>query len=118
MQDGRAILITGCDSGYGFELAKKLHAKKFTVFAVCLDVKSNGAINLKRCDNQTGRLHIIQMDVTNQEDVDNALQYVKEHLPEHGLWGIVNSADKSSCPGFLEWFSVETYEKVRLRSLR
>lgn len=111
-QEGRAVLITGCDFGYGYELAKKLRASNFTVFAGCSDAKSNGAISLKNLDNQTGRLHVIQMDVSNQEEVDDALHYVKEHLPENGLWGIVNNADESSCPGFLEWSPIENYEKT------
>ena len=85
----------------------------FTVFATCLDEKSNGAAELKRFDGETGRLHVIKMDVTNQEDVDKALEYVKENLPVQGLWGIVNNAAQSCCTGFLEWTSNEAYEKVQ-----
>ncbi|XP_046656606.1 D-beta-hydroxybutyrate dehydrogenase, mitochondrial-like [Daphnia pulicaria] len=111
-QEGRAVLITGCDSGYGYGLAKKLHAMGFTVFAGCLDEKSDGAIELKRFDEATGRLHVIRMDVTNQEHVDKALEYVKYNLPLQGLWGVVNNAAQSCCTGFLEWTSNEAYEKV------
>lgn len=32
----RAVLITGCDSGFGFDLAKHLHAKGFIIYAGCL----------------------------------------------------------------------------------
>ncbi|CAJ0966758.1 unnamed protein product, partial [Ranitomeya imitator] len=32
----KAVLVTGCDSGFGFSLAKHLHGKGFTVFAGCL----------------------------------------------------------------------------------
>lgn len=32
----RAVLITGCDSGFGFALAKHLHAKGLIVYAGCL----------------------------------------------------------------------------------
>lgn len=34
--DGKAVLITGCDSGFGHALAKHLHKLGFTVFAGCL----------------------------------------------------------------------------------
>lgn len=34
--EGKAVLITGCDKGFGHALAKCLHAKGFTVFAGCL----------------------------------------------------------------------------------
>ncbi|KAI9553524.1 hypothetical protein GHT06_021442 [Daphnia sinensis] len=98
---GRGVLVTGCDTGFGHELAKKLHSYGFTVFAGCLDGKSNGAIRLKRL-----------VDVTSQEGVDKALQYVEANLPEHGLWGLVNNAGQSSSPGFLEWTPMKVYEKV------
>lgn len=32
----RAVLITGCDSGFGFDLAKHLHDKGFIIYAGCL----------------------------------------------------------------------------------
>lgn len=34
--EGKAVLITGCDKGFGHALAKLLHTKGFTVFAGCL----------------------------------------------------------------------------------
>lgn len=34
--EGKAVLITGCDKGFGHALAKQLHSKGFTVFAGCL----------------------------------------------------------------------------------
>lgn len=114
--NGRAVFVTGCDTGFGHELSKKLHAMGFTVFATCFDEKSNGATRLKRLGDESGRLHVIQMDVTKQEDVDNALEYVEKHLPENGLWGLVNNAGQSSTPGFLEWTPMSVYEKVYLYS--
>lgn len=33
---GKAVFITGCDSGFGRALAKHLHKLGFTVFAGCL----------------------------------------------------------------------------------
>lgn len=32
----KAVLITGCDSGFGFALAKHLHDKGFIIYAGCL----------------------------------------------------------------------------------
>ena len=32
----KAVLVTGCDSGFGFSLAKHLHSRGFLVFAGCL----------------------------------------------------------------------------------
>ncbi len=84
----------------------------FTVFACCLNAKSTGALQLKHIGRETERLHVIQMDVTSQEDVDKARQFVDIHLPEQGFWGVVNNAGLASTMGFAEWFSVEAYENV------
>jgi len=34
--EGKAVLVTGCDGGFGHALAKHLHELGFTVFAGCL----------------------------------------------------------------------------------
>ena len=44
---GQAILVTGCDSGIGHELARHLDSIGFTVFAACLDTGSEGAQRLR-----------------------------------------------------------------------
>jgi len=31
--EGKSVLITGCDSGFGFKVAKRLHKKGMQVFA-------------------------------------------------------------------------------------
>ena len=43
----QAILVTGCDSGIGHELAKHLDSLGFYVFAACLDTSSEGAQRLR-----------------------------------------------------------------------
>lgn len=66
---------------------------------------------------ETGRLHVIHMDVNIQKDVDDARDYVESRLPEYGLWAIVNNADRYDV-GFLEWLPVETYETVSRRKMQ
>ena len=84
---------------------------EFTVFACCLDEKSYGALGLQSIGNETGRLNVIRMDVTSQEDVEQARKIVESRLPEQGLWGIVNNAGVYTV-GFLEWLPMEAYESV------
>ena len=108
-------MITGCDTGFGNQLAQKLHAMGFTVFACCLNKESFGALELKCIGKETGRLHIVQMNVTSQEEVDKARIIVENHLPEQGLWGIVNNAGMTNAAGYLEWRSVDAYEKVQYK---
>jgi 3-hydroxybutyrate dehydrogenase len=85
---------------------------KFTVFACCLTSETSAvAVGLRKIGSRTSRMHVIQMDVTSQKDVDRARKIVEDRLPKKGLWGIVNNA---SCYrlGFLEWLPLETYESV------
>lgn len=49
--EGKAVLITGCDKGFGHALAKQLHARGFTVFAGCLLAVSN---NIDQNSSGTG----------------------------------------------------------------
>ncbi|NXQ47566.1 BDH protein, partial [Catharus fuscescens] len=88
---GRAVLITGCDSGFGHLLALRLHRLGFTVFAGCL-------------------LRVLRLDVTRARDVRAAKELVLSHLPERGFWGLVNNAGISTF-GETGWLPMETYEK-------
>ncbi|GBL86566.1 Estradiol 17-beta-dehydrogenase 2 [Araneus ventricosus] len=95
----RAVFITGCDSGFGHELAKRLDSKGFRVFASCLFPDGKGASELKK--HCSDRLHVLPLDVRQNESVEKAVEYVKENLGNSVLWAVVNNA------GILKGFSVE-----------
>lgn len=103
---GRGVLITGCDSGFGHQLAKSLQALNFTVFATCLDRNSPGGEALQRLG-----VHVLTVDITCPQQVAGALKTVEEHLPPLGLWALVNNAG-ISIHGFAEWIPIECYEKL------
>ncbi|XP_071438239.1 D-beta-hydroxybutyrate dehydrogenase, mitochondrial-like isoform X1 [Pithys albifrons albifrons] len=108
---GRAVLVTGCDSGFGHLLALRLHRLGFTVFAGCLCPGGDGARRLQReAAAGTGRLRVLRLDVTRARDVREAKEMVLSHLPERGFWGLVNNAGISTF-GETGWLSMETYEK-------
>ena len=46
------------------------------------------------------------MDVTKQQQVDDALNYIENNLPKLGLWGLVNNAGMAAF-GFVEWLPME-----------
>ncbi|KAJ7397202.1 D-beta-hydroxybutyrate dehydrogenase, mitochondrial [Pitangus sulphuratus] len=111
--EGKAVLITGCDKGFGHALAKHLHAKGFTVFAGCLlmDENGDGARELKNM--KSDRMKVLQMDVCSDQEVAQAVDFVKRTLkePEKGLWGLVNNAGISTF-GEVEFASLDNYKKV------
>ena len=107
--DNLAILITGCDTGFGHHLAVKAIEYGFHVFACCLDASSDGAEALKDigCD-------VIEMDVTDDKMVDNACAKVEEKLKDRGikLHAIVNNAGVLVTTGPFEWNSPLMVEQV------
>ncbi|XP_061493637.1 D-beta-hydroxybutyrate dehydrogenase, mitochondrial-like [Rhineura floridana] len=112
--DGKAVLITGCDKGFGHALAKHLHAKGFTVFAGCLlkDQGGDGARELEQLGSE--RMWVLQLNVCSEEEVACALRFVVDSLskgPEQGLWGLVNNAGVASF-GDVEFTSIEKYKRV------
>ena len=63
----------------------------FTVFAGCLNPTGDGAEKLKQ--EGSGRIHVIGLDVTKDEQVKEAEKFVRGNLPQGG-WkttSLVNS---------------------------
>nr|BAF35260.1 11beta-hydroxysteroid dehydrogenase short form [Anguilla japonica] len=88
--DGKAVFITGCDSGFGKATARHLDALGFEVFASVLDLDGPGATELRRACSS--RLTLLQMDITQPRDIQQALLATKAQLGLRGLWGLVNNA--------------------------
>ncbi|KOX69724.1 D-beta-hydroxybutyrate dehydrogenase, mitochondrial [Melipona quadrifasciata] len=96
---GKAVLITGCDSRVGYTLSKQLDElnlflKGFTVFAgFNTKVESEEAMQ-KLKQEASGRLHILQLDVTSEHDIHSTFLYVNENLPDGapGLWALIHAA--------------------------
>ncbi|XP_025100770.1 estradiol 17-beta-dehydrogenase 2-like [Pomacea canaliculata] len=87
---GRAVFITGCDTGLGHMLAKKLDAMGMHVFAGCLYPGGEGATTLtSECSD---RLKVITVDVCNPTVVREAAERIKQELHGKELWGVVNNA--------------------------
>ncbi len=75
--DSRYILVTGCDTGFGNGIAKKLDAMGCNVIAACLTEKAE--VELKKYS--THKLKTVHMDVSNHDSVSKAFDQVKNMLP-------------------------------------
>ena len=69
--------MTGCDTGFGNILAKRLDALGCHVFAGCL-TEAGGAELQKACSS---KLKVIPLNVSSAESVQRALDTVKATLP-------------------------------------
>ncbi|XP_061613213.1 11-beta-hydroxysteroid dehydrogenase type 2 [Phyllopteryx taeniolatus] len=87
---GKAVVITGCDSGFGKATARHLDSAGFRVFATVLDASGEGAGELRRTCSE--RLTLLQLDITQPQQVQRALVEVQAQLGPEGLWALVNNA--------------------------
>lgn len=106
---GKYVVITGCDTGFGFLSAQQLDKLGCNVFAGCLTEKGEDELR-KVCSN---RLQTVKLDVSKPESIRQAYQFVKSKLPRgKGLWGLVNNAGIAGKRGRLEWFELSDYKSV------
>ncbi|KAI1295771.1 D-beta-hydroxybutyrate dehydrogenase, mitochondrial [Halotydeus destructor] len=91
---GKAVLITGCDTGFGYMDAIELNKYGFHVFATCLQQDGDGAKGLRANVKDPAKLTIIPMNVTVDQDIDAAYVLVEKTLVDDGLelWAMVNNA--------------------------
>ncbi|XP_068234784.1 D-beta-hydroxybutyrate dehydrogenase, mitochondrial-like isoform X2 [Palaemon carinicauda] len=110
--DGKAVLVSGCDSGFGHAAALHLHKKGFRVFAGCLQADTNGEGARKLKDIDPERLHVLQLDVSKQDDINQALKFVSGTLKDNEvLWGVINNAG-IAIYGAVEWVSMASFKRV------
>jgi NAD(P)-dependent dehydrogenase (short-subunit alcohol dehydrogenase family) len=80
----RAVLVTGASTGIGRNIAERLAAEGYFVFAGAR--KDKDLEELDAIDN----VKAVRLDVTSQEDVDAAVETVKQE--GKGLYGLINNA--------------------------
>ncbi|KAG8178631.1 hypothetical protein JTE90_016293 [Oedothorax gibbosus] len=107
--DGKAVFITGCDSGFGHALAKRMDSKGYRVFAGCLNVKAEGATNLKQ--TCSAKMCVLPLDVTCDQSVLAAKDSVEKNLGKDVLWCVVNNAGVVQS-GELDWTTTEEILRV------
>jgi NAD(P)-dependent dehydrogenase (short-subunit alcohol dehydrogenase family) len=110
----KAVLITGASSGIGRLTAERLADAGYLVYA---GARSQDDIDeLNKIDN----IVAVRLDVTVQEDIDAAVDFVREQ--GRGLWGIVNNAGINVIDPLIEldegtmdlMFDVNVYGVVRI----
>ncbi|KAK3699666.1 hypothetical protein RRG08_062457 [Elysia crispata] len=112
--NGKAVLITGCDSGLGQALALQLDRLGVTVFAGCLFMGGEGERALVQ--QASGRLTTLQMDVTDHDQVLAAARLVEDKLGGQCLHGVVNNAGILMAANMevLSWADIQKVLQVNL----
>ena len=81
----RAILVTDASSVLGRAIVQRLTDENFYVYAGTRNVQDVATLNAKY------NVSAIKLDVTNQDEIDAAVDYVSGQ--GRGLWGVVNNAE-------------------------
>uniref|UniRef100_A0A8C6W0E2 Dehydrogenase/reductase (SDR family) member 9 n=1 Tax=Nothobranchius furzeri TaxID=105023 RepID=A0A8C6W0E2_NOTFU len=102
------VFITGCDSGFGNNLAKHLDKLGFRVIAGCYTEK--GEIELKKVSSE--RLTTIPLDVTKSESIKKATAFIKDLVGEKGEILLESSRGDLIC--FLSLFDMESHSDSML----
>ena len=75
----KTIVITGCDSGLGWYLARHCDQLGFRVYAGCCNPAGEGAVQL--LSEASARLQTIAIDVTSTDSLNSALNIIRQQLP-------------------------------------
>ena len=78
--EAKVVLITGCDSGFGYHTALKLSSSKCNVLAGCLT--KEGVHRLERDEKFNGKAFVI--DVTKEDDIKDAAKLVEKETESKG----------------------------------
>lgn len=109
--NNKIVFITGCDSGFGNKLARRLDNKGFIVVAGCLSPDREGARELKEACSDN--LKVVPLDVTDDWQVRGAIKIVKEEMQKTNsvLWAVVNNAGIALFQE-IEWCSVLQFQQL------
>ncbi|KAK2489739.1 hypothetical protein MC885_001019, partial [Smutsia gigantea] len=97
------------DSGIGHALSKYLDALGFTVFAGVLNEKGSGAEELRRTCSKC--LSVLQLDITDPQQIKDAYSKVVEKVQNRGLWAVVNNAGIMGFPADGELIPMTDYKQ-------
>ena len=96
-QSGRTVLVTGANSGLGFETARALAKKGAAVLLGCRnETKGKEAVARIRAEVDNAKLELVLMDLASLESVRNAAKLLEAEHPS--LDGLVNNAGLMALP--------------------
>jgi len=113
LQD-KPVLITGCDSGFGWGLTLKCLEAGMPVFSACFDDNGRKRLTEAASKIKDGEklLETFTLDVRNDESVQKAREFVESKLQgRKGLWAVVNNAGIGDMRGWDDWHTPGVYQR-------
>ncbi len=109
----QTVLVTGSSSGMGLELTRGLLNRGYTVFATMRNIEGANADQAAQLRSyareQSGTLHLVELDVTDDNSVTNAINHV---VQEAGKLDVVINNAGIGGGGYTEAFTVEQFKNI------
>ncbi|CDO69112.1 hypothetical protein BN946_scf185042.g14 [Trametes cinnabarina] len=97
MVEATTWLITGTSRGIGLEMTKQLLADRAnTVVATCRNPEKASELHALK-DSAQGTLHVVQLDVANEDSIRDSFKTVEQLLGDEGLDYLYNNAAINEC---------------------
>ena len=103
--DGKYVLITGCDTGFGRILAIELDQQNFHVLAAVYNEENRALLQ----STLSSRATVFCLDVTQPTQIDEAYKLVKEKT--NTLHALVNNAGIDQ-DGLIDWITLDFMRKM------
>jgi NAD(P)-dependent dehydrogenase (short-subunit alcohol dehydrogenase family) len=103
--NGKYVLVSGCDTGFGHGLAIELDKQGFNVLAGVLVPDNVTSLKNKLSSKAT----VFRLDITKQEDIDAAYDLVKDKT--NTLYSLVNNAGVGQ-GGNIDWITLEFMHRI------
>ncbi|CAF1366359.1 unnamed protein product [Rotaria sp. Silwood1] len=103
--NGKYVLISGCDTGFGNGLAIELDKQGFNVLAGVFVPSSLNSLK----DILSPRATVFRLDITKEEDINATFELVKEKT--NVLHALVNNAGIGT-GGYIDWITLEHMHKI------
>lgn len=101
----RLILVTGCDSGFGLGVVKRLADQGASVIAACYT--EEGLVSAQ----QAGATFSVRADLSKSSDIALLVARVKEISADTDLFAVIHNAG-TVIPGYIDYLTIEQYRKV------
>lgn len=102
------VFITGCDTGFGNAVARRLSGEGLSVFAGCYNPDGKGASQLR---SEYSNIQIIKLDITDDNSVDLAFAEIEKKVGDKGLWALINNAAVYGV-GDIEFSPLDEYRRL------
>ncbi|CAF3759876.1 unnamed protein product [Adineta steineri] len=102
---GKYVLISGCDTGFGYQLAIELDKQGFNILAGVYSRDNIRSLHNKLSFNAA----VFHLDITNQNSIDTAFDIVTKKTKV--LHALINNAGIND-GYFIDWTSIDTMRKV------